>query len=62
MMGRYYWYSHERAATELGYRPIPARQALVKTISWLVATPHVSNSLRNTIILSQEVYQERERN
>jgi dihydroflavonol-4-reductase len=59
MIGRYYWYSHERAAAELGYSPIPARQALVKTISWLVASQHVSNSLRNTITLSREVYQER---
>jgi len=59
MIGRYYWYSHERAATELGYSPISIRQALAKTISWLVASPHVSNSLRNTITLSQEVYKER---
>ncbi len=58
MVGRYYWYSHERA-NELGYNPIPSRQALVKAISWLVASHHVPTSLRNTITLSQEVYKER---
>jgi dihydroflavonol-4-reductase len=58
MVGRYYWYSHERAE-ELGYHPIPAREALVKAISWLVASHHVPASLRNTITLSEEVYKER---
>jgi dihydroflavonol-4-reductase len=61
MVGRYYWYSSERAA-ELGYKPMPSRQALVKAISWLVASQHVPPSLRNTITLSREIYEEREKN
>jgi dihydroflavonol-4-reductase len=59
MVGRYFWYSHEKAA-ELGYAPVSSRQALIKSISWLVASHHVPASLRNTITLSQEVYKERE--
>ncbi len=59
MVGRYYWYSHDKAA-ELGYSPIPVRKALVKAISWLVASHHVPASLRNTITLSEEVYKDRE--
>jgi dihydroflavonol-4-reductase len=59
MVGRYFWYSHEKAA-EIGYAPFSSRQALIKAISWLVASHHVPASLRNTITLSREVYKERE--
>lgn len=59
MVGRYYWYSHERAA-RLGYRPMPARHALAKAISWLAASHHVSASVRNRMTLSEEVYDQRQ--
>ena len=55
MVGRYYWYRHERAAA-LGFSPMPARQALAEAISWLVASPHVSQQLRGTLQLSRDVY------
>jgi dihydroflavonol-4-reductase len=58
MVGRYYWYFHDRAAS-LGYNPIPARQALANAISWLVKSDHISGSLRSSIRLSQEVYDQR---
>jgi len=59
MTGRYYWYSHDRAAS-FGYNPMPARRALAKAISWLTASHHMPASLRNTLTLSEEVYRERE--
>ena len=58
MVGRYYWYSHERA-TALGYTPLTARQAMAKAISWLVKSDHISGSLRSSMKLSQEVYDQR---
>jgi len=59
MVGRYYWYHHDRAAL-LSYSPLPARQALANAISWLVKSDHISGSLRNTMTLSQEVYDQRQ--
>lgn len=41
MVGRYYWYSHERARAELGYRPRPARAALADALGWLIHSEHV---------------------
>ena len=58
MVGRFYYYGHERLAA-LGYDPIPSRQALAQAISWLAASEHVPASLRNTLTLSEEVYRER---
>lgn len=58
MVGRYYWYRHDRA-TSLGYTPMPARMALAKAISWLVKSDHISASLRNSMQLSREVYDQR---
>jgi dihydroflavonol-4-reductase len=60
MVGMYYWYSHERAAG-LGYNPMPTRQALARAISWLATSQHISQSLRNSLTLSSEVYAERMR-
>ena len=60
MVGRYYWYSHEKAAA-LGFSPMPAREALAEAISWLVASPHVSAALRRSLTVSAEVYQARKR-
>jgi len=59
MVGRYYWYRHQRAAA-LGYAPMPARQALAEAISWLVASPHVSQQLRVSLQLSREIYAARQ--
>ncbi|HEX9372346.1 MAG TPA: NAD-dependent epimerase/dehydratase family protein [Roseiflexaceae bacterium] len=58
MVGRYYWYRHDRAAA-LGFAPRPARRALAEAIAWLVASPHVSRQLRATLALSREVYEAR---
>jgi dihydroflavonol-4-reductase len=52
MVGRYYWYSHDCAAAELGYKPRSARQALAQAIAWLVESPHISPLLRVTLKLA----------
>ena len=58
MVGRYYWYSHERMAA-LGYAPAPARTALVSAVSWLAGSEHISAPLRNSMTLSKEVHEQR---
>lgn len=55
MVGRYYWYSHARAA-ELGYRPRSARQALAEATAWLAAGPHVTREMRVGMRLAREVH------
>jgi dihydroflavonol-4-reductase len=55
MAGRYYWYSHGKAAA-LGYRPAGARDALIETISWLAASPHVTREMRTQMRLSSDIY------
>jgi dihydroflavonol-4-reductase len=54
MVGRYYWYSHARAAA-LGYRARLARAALAGALEWLSATPHVSRETRAGMRLAREV-------
>lgn len=54
MLGRYYWYDDSRVRA-LGYEPMPASRALLETISWLVASSHVSRELRAHILLAPEV-------
>ena len=58
MVGRYYWYSHGKTG-QLGYSPIPARQALAEAIAWLVTTPHISREVRTSLTLKREVYEAR---
>lgn len=55
MLGRYYWYSHAKAA-RIGYAPSPARDALIETISWLAASPHVSRETRAQMRLARDIY------
>lgn len=55
MVGRYYWYSHAKAAA-LGFAPEPARTALAHACAWLAASSHVSRELRTTMLLSAEVH------
>ena len=55
MIGRYYWYSHAKAA-RLGYAPMPARAALAEACAWLAASPHVSREVRATMLLSAEAH------
>lgn len=55
MLGRYYWYSHAKAAA-VGYQPVPARDALIAAISWLAGSPHVSRETRTQMHLSHDVY------
>jgi dihydroflavonol-4-reductase len=55
MAGRYYWYSHHKAAA-LGYAPAPARAALIETISWLAASAHISREVRSRMRLAADIY------
>jgi dihydroflavonol-4-reductase len=55
MVGRHYWYSHAKAAA-LGYSASPARDALIATISWLAASPHITREVRTRMHLSAEIY------
>lgn len=55
MIGRYYWYSHAKAAA-LGYAPVSARDALIETISWLAASPHIARETRAQMHLSRDIY------
>jgi dihydroflavonol-4-reductase len=61
MVGRYYWYSHERAATELGYRPRPVRAALADALAWLVHSDHLPASVYQQLRLAPEVLAARDR-
>ncbi len=54
-VGRFYWYSHQKAAA-LGYAPRTARDAMAEAIAWLVRTPLVPNRLRSQMTLSDEVH------
>ena len=55
MIGRYYWYTHAKAAA-LGYSPMPARDALIETISWLTASPHISREVRAGMHLANDIH------
>jgi dihydroflavonol-4-reductase len=55
MVGRYYWYSHAKAAA-LGYSPSPVREAMVEALSWLAASRHVTREVRTRMRLSPEIY------
>jgi dihydroflavonol-4-reductase len=59
MLGRFYWYRHDKAQRELGYAPMSARRALADAIGWLAVSPHVPPALRRTLRLSREVYEAR---
>jgi dihydroflavonol-4-reductase len=61
MVGRYYWYSHDKAAA-IGYKPRTARTALAEAISWLAASPHMSREVRTTVRLHRDVYLQRRAN
>lgn len=54
-MGRYYWYSHEKAKQHLGYSPASAHASLRRALGWLLTSPHVSRSLRNKLQPLHEV-------
>ena len=49
------WYSHTKADA-LGYSPCPAREALIETISWLAASPHITREIRTNMHLSPAIY------
>ncbi|OIQ87727.1 3 beta-hydroxysteroid dehydrogenase/delta 5--_4-isomerase [mine drainage metagenome] len=55
MVGRYYWYSHAKAAA-IGFAPTPARAALAWACAWLAASSHISRELRTTMLLSADVH------
>jgi dihydroflavonol-4-reductase len=50
MLGQYYWYDHGKAAA-LGYRPAPARAALLESLRWLVGTEYLNRFIRAGIRL-----------
>jgi len=54
-VGRYYWYSHDKAA-ELGYSPAAVRDAMVETLSWLATSPHISREVRTRMHLAADIY------
>jgi dihydroflavonol-4-reductase len=58
MVGKYYWYSSQKLM-ELGYSPIPSEDAIIKALSWLVTSSHISPSIRATIHLSDKIYKYR---
>jgi dihydroflavonol-4-reductase len=53
-VGRFYWYSHARAAA-LGYQPRPAREALKLAIAWLLRSQHVTREMRLALRPAPEV-------
>ena len=55
MVGRYYWYSHAKAA-DLGYVPLPARPALAGAVAWLASSVHVTREMRTAMHLHEDVY------
>jgi dihydroflavonol-4-reductase len=55
MIGRYYWYSDEKARA-LGYAPKPAKTVLLETMSWIVTSPHISRETRATLKLSPDIF------
>jgi dihydroflavonol-4-reductase len=55
MIGRYYWYSHAKAAA-LGYVPSTARSALTETISWLASSSYITRELRARMCLSPDIH------
>jgi dihydroflavonol-4-reductase len=55
IVGRHYWYSHAKAGA-LGYQPMPARDALLETVAWLAASPHVTREIRTGMHLSADIY------
>jgi dihydroflavonol-4-reductase len=55
MIGRYYWYSHHKAAA-LGYAPTTARSVLTETISWLASSSHITREVRARMHLSPDIY------
>lgn len=56
MVGRYYWYRSDRLQ-ELGYRPLPSREALAHALEGLVRSEHITAALRAEMQLSEDVYQ-----
>lgn len=55
MIGRYYWYSHAKAAA-LGYAPTTARNAMTETISWLASSAYITREVRARMHLSPDIY------
>jgi dihydroflavonol-4-reductase len=53
-LGRYYWYSHARAAA-LGYAPRPARRALAEAIAWLMTSSHLPAAVAARLRPGREV-------
>lgn len=53
-VGHYFWYNHTKAS-RLGYRSRSTRDALVDTLAWLLDSPHLSETQRNSFNPSVEL-------
>jgi dihydroflavonol-4-reductase len=53
-VGRYYWYSHDRAAA-LGYAPRLGRETVASGVAWLLAGDAVPRWVREALHVSEEV-------
>jgi hypothetical protein len=40
----------------MGYAPCSARDALIETISWLAASPHITREVRTCMHLAADIY------
>jgi len=53
-IGRYHWYSSDRASA-LGYAPGPARRAVAESLAWLLAGDHIPRWVREGLRPADEV-------
>lgn len=60
MSARFYWYSHARIA-QLGYSPVPAREALAEALAWILQRSYLTDSVARKLELSPEVVDARAR-
>jgi dihydroflavonol-4-reductase len=55
MVGKYYWYNSGKLK-KLGWQPMSSENAMIRALSWLVASEHISPSVRATIHLHDKIY------
>ncbi len=58
MVGKYFWYSHRKAAA-IGYTARPLRMAIAEALGWIAMTSSVSTEVRRSLRLSDEVHRAR---
>ena len=50
MVGKYYWYNSQKLM-KLGWQPVSSEAAMIRALSWLATSPHISPSIRATMHL-----------